>query len=160
MHKSRQSVMDVIFTLALFCVFCAAAIGVVIIGVGVYKNTAVDMENNFGTRTAIAYITEKARQSDAENAISLRQTQGKDTVVFKTKLDGYDFETTIFFEDGYIRELNALEGADVSLVAAQRIVAIKGFTVEKIDDNLYKATATGENGEVEEVVFALTSSQE
>lgn len=159
MQKPRQSAIDIIFVLALLCVFFATAIGVVLIGVGVYKNTAKDMESNFGTRTAMAYITEKARQSDVENAVSLREIEKRQSIVFKTQVEGYDFETIIFFADGYIRELTVLQGAEVSLSAAQPIVELKNFEIEKLDENLYKTKATGKNDETEEVVFALASSQ-
>ncbi|MEG1895594.1 MAG: DUF4860 domain-containing protein [Oscillospiraceae bacterium] len=158
MQKSRQSVMDVIFTLALFCTFFATAIGVVIIGVGVYKNTVVAMQSNFGTGTAIAYVTEKARQADTAGGVEIRTVENETAIVFKSETEGIEFETTIFFKDGYIRELIALAGADIPLSAAQPIVALKSFEVEKLEDNLYKIEVTGTDDAKEQAIFALTST--
>ncbi|MEG0091558.1 MAG: DUF4860 domain-containing protein, partial [Oscillospiraceae bacterium] len=63
-----------------------------------------------------------------------------------------------FFKDGYIRELIALAGADIPLSAAQPIVALKSFEVEKLEDNLYKIEVTGTDDAKEQAIFALTST--
>lgn len=51
MQTVRRSFVDVLFTLALFCVFCASALAVVVIGADVYTSTARSMDDNFSTRT-------------------------------------------------------------------------------------------------------------
>ena len=63
MQRNRGSVIDVLFTLALFCVFCASALAVVLIGADVYTSTARNMDQNFSTRTAVSYVAEKCARA-------------------------------------------------------------------------------------------------
>ncbi|MEG2916225.1 MAG: DUF4860 domain-containing protein, partial [Oscillospiraceae bacterium] len=71
MKKTSHSVLDIFFTLALFCVFSATALAVVVIGADVYRKTTKSMEDNFNGLTATSYITQKLHQNDAENAVSI-----------------------------------------------------------------------------------------
>ena len=74
-QKGKSSVIDLLFTLALFCVFCASALAVVLIGADVYTSTVRSMDRSYSTRTACAYLAEKARQSDRAGAISLGEVE-------------------------------------------------------------------------------------
>lgn len=62
--KNQGHIVDFFFTLSLFCLFAASALIVVIIGSGVYRNTTVQMEENYVARTALSYVAEKVRQHD------------------------------------------------------------------------------------------------
>ena len=91
MQRARSSVIDVLFTLALFCVFCASALAVVLIGADVYTSTARNMDQNFSARTAVSYVAEKVRQSDAAGAVALGEIGGGQALVpvSYTHLDVY-----------------------------------------------------------------------
>ena len=71
---------DILFTLALFCVFSATALGVTLIGGRVYKNAASAMENHFNSTTAISYVKEKMHQHDHEGAASVATIEGREVL--------------------------------------------------------------------------------
>lgn len=68
----KGHVVDFLFTLALFCVFAASALMVVVIGANVYRQTVRGMDSNYDSRTSLTYLTEKVRQNDAANAVTIR----------------------------------------------------------------------------------------
>ena len=55
----KGHVVDFLFTLALFCVFAASALMVVVIGANVYRQTVRGMDSNYDSRTSLTYLTEK-----------------------------------------------------------------------------------------------------
>ena len=67
----QQHMIDILFVLSLFCVFAVSSALLILFGADIYKKTVQQMENNYSTRTSIAYITEKIRQSDIEHAIKI-----------------------------------------------------------------------------------------
>ena len=67
----KGHVVDFLFTLALFCVFAASALMVVIIGANVYRQTVDRMNGNYDSRTSLTYLTEKIRQNDAADAVKI-----------------------------------------------------------------------------------------
>ena len=95
MQRNRGSVIDVLFTLALFCVFCASALAVVLIGADVYTSTARNMDQNFSTRTAVSYVAEKVRQSDAAGAVALGEIGGGQALVLTKEGESGLFKTYI-----------------------------------------------------------------
>ena len=49
----KGHVVDFLFTLALFCVFAASALMVVVIGANVYRQTVRGMDSNYDSRTSL-----------------------------------------------------------------------------------------------------------
>lgn len=67
--QPRRHVIDLLFTLALFCVFAASALLVVLIGADVYESSARGMDRNFDLQTSLHYVAAKVRQCDAAGAV-------------------------------------------------------------------------------------------
>ena len=74
LEKQQRHIIDIFFVIALFCLFALSAIFLISIGADIYGKTVTNMEDNFNTRTALAYITEKVRQSDKDGQISVDLT--------------------------------------------------------------------------------------
>ena len=70
-ERQQRHIIDVLFVLALFGIFALSAIFLITIGADIYGKTMNNMERNFDARTALAYITEKVRQSDFPNRIDV-----------------------------------------------------------------------------------------
>ena len=75
--KNQGHIVDFFFTLSLFCLFAASALIVVIIGSGVYRNTTLQMEENYVARTALSYVAEKVRQHDTSGGVRLTEGEGE-----------------------------------------------------------------------------------
>lgn len=59
LEKQQRHIIDIFFVIALFCIFALSAIFLISIGADIYGKTVTNMENNFNTRTALAYVTER-----------------------------------------------------------------------------------------------------
>ena len=70
-EHSKKHTVDILFIITLFGAFIVSALFIVVLGAHVYESTVNDMESNFTSRTAIAYVTEKIRQHDSSDAISI-----------------------------------------------------------------------------------------
>lgn len=63
MIKQKNHVVDLLFSLALFCVFAASALTIVIMGADVYQKSVNDMNRNSTIRTSLSYLSEKIHQN-------------------------------------------------------------------------------------------------
>lgn len=138
--RTGSHVVDLLFTLALFCVFAASALLVVLIGAKVYKNTVEQMDASFSQRTSITYVTTKLRQNDAAGQLRLTQLDGTPALRLTQVLDGDPYETWIYHSDGVLRELFVAGGTQVALGDGQVIVEVPQFTMERDGDFLVLAT--------------------
>ena len=143
MKKVRSSMIDILFTLALFCVFSATALGVTLIGSRVYQNSAFAMENHFNSTTAISYVKEKMHQHDHEGAVKVEIVEGKQVLILNSSLEGYELKTMIYEQDGFLKELYVLKDSSVGLDGGQNVVPIENFQVEEIEEGLFRICITG-----------------
>ena len=159
-QKGKSSVIDLLFTLALFCVFCASALAVVLIGADVYTSTVRSMDRNYSTRTACAYLAEKARQSDRAGAISLGEVEQTPALVLDTTgADGASYTTYIYYYDGTVCE-QLIRAEDTPVLAnGQRIIECGDLTIEPLSDTLWQVTVTGPQGGSEQVIFGQRSRE-
>ncbi|MEM1483344.1 DUF4860 domain-containing protein [Oscillospiraceae bacterium PP1C4] len=145
-EKSRGHMVDLLFTLALFCVFAVSSLLVVIIGANVYKGTVKSMSRNFNIRTSLSYVSEKVRQNDTAGAVYLDHLDGETALVLEQNYNGADYQTWIYHYDGSLMELFTQKGNEVSPSDGQPIMEIPNFTIERQGENLYQLSITDEEG--------------
>jgi len=137
---------DIIFTLALFCVFAASALLVVLIGANVYQNTTSSMSDNFDTRTSITYISTKIRQSDALDSVYMTEFDGVPALILSQEIEGDLYHTWIYHYDGELREIFAAADANVSPENGQTIMSVPSLTMEPLDHNMFRFTTVDSGG--------------
>ena len=94
--KNHTHVTDVLFTLSLFCLFTACAFLVILIGIQVYKTTVSDLEDNYSSKTALSYVTEKLRQHDFAGGVSVTSLEGETALVLADDAEGETYLTYIY----------------------------------------------------------------
>ena len=157
MREARRSAIDILFTLALFCVFCASALAVVVIGANVYTTTAHNMQQNFSTRSALSYLTEKLHQSDVAGTVSLGEVEGTEALILTEAQAGGSYNTYIYSYNGAVRELLLPAGATPQLAAGQTVADAKTLTFADLGGGLLQATVTTADGDTQQVLLALRS---
>lgn len=139
-QESRHMV-DILFVLTLFLLFAVSALMLVMVGARVYQNTVNDMASNFDERTAFAYVTERIRQNNDANTVSVGTLEDVNSLILSQKVDGETYETYLYLHDGYLKELFIKKGSYLGenmLNAGQKILELKAFQVESIQDSLYR----------------------
>ena len=137
-EKDNKHIIDVLFVLALFGAFVVSAIFIISIGANIYSKTMSNMDSNFNSRTAVAYINEKIRQSDSDGAISISSLDGEEALLITSLVNDIEYETYIYEHEGVLRELMVRSDITLSADAGQEILAVNDFSIEKISDSLFK----------------------
>lgn len=156
--EEEGHVTDLLFTLALFCVFAASALLVVLMGANVYKQTAAGMAQNYNTRTSISYLAEKIRQNDVANGIKIESIDGKDALVLEQTVGKSTYQTWIYSSDGMLREVMVAAGTKVEAADGQPIMEIENLQVEQDIPGMISLTATDLDGKVAVLKMALRCS--
>jgi len=146
--KGGKHVVDVLFTLALFCAFTAASLIVVFIGADVYSSTVERGEISFEVNTTLTYVTTKIRQHDTAGAVSIREIEGQRALVLERYTAGNIFQTWIYHHNGALRELfiNSENTQSLRLGAGQELLRLYRFEIEMPQDNLVIVTAESAGG--------------
>lgn len=138
MHKKtkQQHMIDILFLLSLFCVFAISSVILIIFGADIYQKTVSQMNNNYTTRTSIAYLTEKIRQSDSADSIVISQCEGTDILMLTTDIDDATYATSLYEYNGYLYELFSRTDIELPLDAGQPVMEINNLCFKMHNDNL------------------------
>ncbi|MCL2851995.1 MAG: DUF4860 domain-containing protein [Defluviitaleaceae bacterium] len=160
--RSRRHVIDVLFTLALFCVFAAASLIVVFIGADVYSSTVRRMDTSFEVNTTLMFVSTNIRQHDSQGAVRIDELEGRPALVLRQYLIGRIFETWIYHHNGELRELfiDSENRYALSLDAGQSLINVYSFHVEMVQDGLVAIYAESEDGTSGRMLVSLRSSAE
>ena len=64
---------ELLFSIALLCIFLVSGVLVIMTGADVYRQTVRNSDRNYNLQTSVSYITEKIRQGDSNGGISLEK---------------------------------------------------------------------------------------
>lgn len=132
---------DFLFTIALFCAFAATSLIVVIIGANVYQGTVRGMNENYALRTSLSYVSQKVRQNDGADGIYIDTLEGIPALVLEQSLEAGDYETWIYYDDGWLRELFTRADAHVSPADGQPVLQLAGFEMEQDQNGMLTFTS-------------------
>ncbi|MDE5910575.1 MAG: DUF4860 domain-containing protein [Lachnospiraceae bacterium] len=141
-ENQQKHIIDTLFVIALFCLFALSAIFLITIGANIYGRTINNMENNFNSRTALAYITEKVRQSDSEDSISTGTFQECPALIITSRIEDTEYLTYLYEYNGYIKEIMVRKGMTLDPAIGQDIIAVSDFSLAPINDHLINCTIT------------------
>lgn len=133
---------DLLFTIALFCVFAITALLVVLFGADIYGKTSSNMELNYTKRTALAYVGEKVRQNGYEGGTEIGQVDGREALVLHQEANGSWYNTYIFCDGGYLKEATVPADQPVSLLNGQTVMELADIALEEVTESLLRITIT------------------
>lgn len=146
MNKQKENhTIDVLFVLGLFCLFALTTIFLISIGADIYSKTTASAAENFNDRTSFAYVTEKIRQADCADQISVEEIDGVTALCLKKTVNGTAYITWLYAYDGYLRELLVRADTPLSPEAGQTILPATSFSAEMLTDSLLTFEITNEN---------------
>lgn len=143
---SNRHMIDIVFPLALFFVFAASALIVLILAADLYGSSADRLQVNDEGRTALSYVSEKVRQSDTGGSMKVAEVDGIPCLVLSAEYNNTEYATYIYEYDGMLKELFIRSNAQVSLKDGMDIIEIRSFSVNKKGENLYQFAAVNSQG--------------
>lgn len=144
---------DFLFTLALLALFALTALALVVTGASVYRSTAASMEENYTTRTALAYVAEKIRQNDVEGAL-----EAKENILCLTQYGEENACLYIYEYQGWLSELLIRENQEFQPENGQRFLEVDTFLVEPKGSSLYEISVSGADGKTASLLISPTAA--
>lgn len=145
-HKPSHSIQSV-FPLLLLLIFCLFALVLSGTGAIVYKNSAAQLEENYTSRTAISYISEKIRQHNRYEPVELSELDGIPALKLKENIGQETYATYIYFYDQALRELFIHEHTEASASMGTVLVSLSALEFQPLaDKQLLSVTAVSPDG--------------
>ena len=155
----KNTVIDLLFPIALFFVFAVSALTVVLLAANVYQSTTTSASYNYTTRTSLSYISEKIHQNDINGGISIGSFDGCESLILKQNYNKESYITYIYVYDGNLRELFIKDGINATKMDGKIIIAIKSFQMKALNDNLFQFTATNQDNQTASIIVSPTTSK-
>ena len=127
----HRHVIDFTFPIAVFFVFAASSLAVLMLAANIYSSQTAEANNNYMARTSLSYVNEKIRQND---------------LVLENQVAGVSYLTYIYQHEGKLKELFLREGVDARLRDGQEIMEVQKFSVEGIGEGLFRLTSIDLDG--------------
>lgn len=157
-HDGKEShSIDTLFALLLFSTMALCALCIIVMGGRVYRNIVDDMDENFVTRTAMFYISNKVKQYDQQGFISVEEREGQNMLVLKEEIDGAIYETLIYEENGLVREMFIEKGTEVPFESGTVILETEKLHFEMVQENLLKMELDTKERETKALFLNLRS---
>lgn len=154
-RENNRHMIDILFVLSLFLLFSVSSVILILFGVNIYNSTISSMTSNYSSRTSAAYITEKIRQSDICDAVSIDNEKGYEQLILTRSIDGQTYATFLYEYNGYLYELFARTDIELSPDAGHQVIALTGLDFEFASPSLLRVSFIDEAGKDSTVYVSL-----
>jgi len=156
--RTRGQSVQFLFTMLLFLILTICSIFTITFGAKVYKNIDTRMNENFIGTTALSYISNKVKQADESNAVSVLTTENTQILKIEQVFNETKYFTLIYFKDGNIKELFVNADSQYTLEDGISIMEGEGISFSMIEKNLLKVETSGNHGD--SIILALRSESD
>ena len=158
-NEQKQLKMGSLLALMVFGVFAACLLFLLLTGADVYQKMRERDTATYESRTAVQYMTTRVRQADRAESITAEAFDGLDALVLLEEIEGETYETKLYCYAGWLTELYAAAGSDLSPAAGEKILELKALELS-LEDGLLQAKLTLPDGREEELSLQLRSGRE
>lgn len=156
-QRKQKHMVDLIFPVSLFFMFALCAVTVLLLAARIYQSTTEHSSLNYTARTGLSYISEKIHQNDRNGQIRIGSLDGEPALVMEQVYEEGTYYTYIYAYENSIRELFLKEGGNADLSSGTKILNVKEFSMEQIDEQLLSFHCTTEDDQESSIVVALRS---
>lgn len=157
-RTERKHVIDFIFPIALFFVFAASALIVILMSADIYGNITAQSASAFQSRTALSYLSEKIHQSDSNGNVSCGTLDGRNALVIRQQYDTGVYCTYIYEDNGILRELFVQEGTSVSASSGKEITSVNSFQIKELAYGLFQFSCLSPDKKLLTTIVATKST--
>lgn len=129
--KQKTHAGSTLFSFLLLLVFTMFTLMLAGTGAAVYKNSTARLNENYTSRTAVAYISEKIRQHNSEEAVFFSAVEDQEALVLREVISEEFYLTYIYYYDGALCELFVREDTVPSLQSGTRIVELESLEIRQ-----------------------------
>lgn len=139
--KSGRSLRTAL-VLVLCALFFVLAMGITLLGSGVYRGVVSASDRNYTQRTALSYLINQVRRSGTVAVGSFERCPALD---LGGSGEEADYHTVLYVYDGQLRELYTQRGSGLTPADGIDILPLAGLELT-LEDGLISITVTGEDG--------------
>ena len=159
-EKGHRHIIDMLFVVALLFLFAISALMLIALGSSIYRRSTRIMQENYDSRTAYAYITEKLRQYDAGGNISSSVFDGQTAIRIDSIIEDTAYVTYLYEYDGALMELfTRADAGKIPPEQGQKIMEIADFQVVPRGDGILEISIELNDEETITFVTAQRSSE-
>ena len=161
--KPKTHSIDSLFAFLLLLTFSLFTLILAGMGSTIYQNGATYLDENYTSRTAVAYVSEKVRQHDQSESIFMTSVGDLPALGFRDIIDEQSFLTYVYFYDGALRELFIQEDRSPEADMGTRIVELSDLSIEPVSGNdrnevrMLSVTAVSKKGNELSLLIYLSS---
>ena len=144
--KQNEHKIDLVFPAAIFFVFAAAALTVLLLAAHIYGAQIEDSEKSYQRNTSLSYVGEKIRQNDANGGISVSKLEETPCLILSSGTKDASYLTYIYEYEGMLKELFIRSDVDARLVDGRDIMEVSDFTIDEIGNGLFRFTSADDDG--------------
>lgn len=134
-QEQKKHSIDSLFTFLLLLVFCLFSLLLAGMGSAIYRNGTAHLNENYTSRTAVAYLQEKVRQHDRAGNIALTEVEGIPAMRFHDMVEGKPYYTYVYFYDDNLCELFVHEDTAPLADMGTRIVELASFEMNAVQSD-------------------------
>lgn len=153
-RRGVQHHLDGLAALLLFGIFAVCVLSVLLSGARAYRRLTDRDQASYGRRTCVQYIATRVRQADRLGGVTVEPFGG--TTALTLFEDG--FVTRVYCYDGYLMELYAGEGAELSPEDGERVMEAESLSLS-LRRRLLTVDITGASGRQERLFLLLRSGE-
>lgn len=158
LSSTKEHSIDFAFTLALFLVFAACALSVVVLSIQSYSAVSKQAESNYNARITMSYLSQKVRHMDTKNSINVGKIGDVTALIMSQDFEGEMYSTYIYQHGEALKELFIKSGSEVDLEAGTTILPVKSFAIEIVAPGLYDFRLTGMDDKSYNQVIVIKTS--
>lgn len=153
-RRGIQHHLDGLLALLLFGVFAACVLSVLLTGARAYRRLTDRDRASCSRRTCVQYIATRVRQADCLDGVTVEPFG--ETAALTLSEDG--FVTRVYWYEGYLMELYAGEGAELSPADGERIMEAEALSLS-LRQGLLTVEVTSASGSPDRLFLSLRSGE-
>lgn len=157
----RQHHIDGLFVLLSFGVYAVLVLLVLLTGAKSYRSQVARDQQSWDSRTGLQYVAAKLRHADEKDAVSLsgEEDGGYKTLELTETIEGERYTTSIYCDDGYIRELFTLSGNPFLPEDGEKVMPVQQLRFYLDDDGQLRVKVVDVNGNHEAMMLYLRGGE-
>ena len=131
-QRQKHHSIDSMFTFLLLLSFCLISMVLAGMGAAVYRNGSSRLNENYTSRTAIAYVTEKVRQHDSAGDVFLTSVEDIPAMGLRDTVEGDTYITYVYFDGEYLCELFVRDNVTPLKNMGSRLVELADLKIRDV----------------------------
>lgn len=151
--------MNFLVGIVIWLTFALTSLLLVLVGARLYQGIYSNEQTYLSKATPLNYLTMKLRQNDRKNSIAIKKLEQQSALVLKEMLEDEIYETWIYIDEGYLKELYIKQGDSFKREDGEKVTTLNEMQLEWESPRLLNITLVDTEGIVQQELIRLRCEQ-